>query len=195
MKTRLVALAAGVSLGLAASALAQDSRGAAVATVGGKKVTIDYGRPALKGRSLDVLLKQLPEDHIWRAGENQVTTFVTESDVVIGGTKVPAGKYSVYVYAGENDDWALVLNRDPGIALVKLWDKAPDNLKNELWPRLDGYDKNIRGEEVLRAKMTAATAAEPADLFTMSFAPKGNSAALTLAWGNAAWSIDVDPAH
>ena len=44
-------------------------------------------------------MKQLPADRIWRAGENQVTTFTTEADVTIGGKTVPAGKYSVYVHA------------------------------------------------------------------------------------------------
>src|SRR2546422_806740 len=66
-------------------AQAETPRGTASATVGGKKVTIDYGRPALKGRSIDELLKQLPEDRMWRAGENQVTTLTTEGDITIGG--------------------------------------------------------------------------------------------------------------
>ena len=53
----------------------------------GKKVAVDYGRPALKGRKLDELLKQLPADRIWRAGENQVTTLTTEGDILVGGRR------------------------------------------------------------------------------------------------------------
>ena len=30
---------------------------------------------------------------------NQVTTFTAETDVVIGGKRVPAGRYTVYVHA------------------------------------------------------------------------------------------------
>ena len=195
MRTSLVALAAVASVGLASAALAQNPRGAAVTTVGGKKISIDYGRPALKGRALDELLKQLPADRIWRAGENQVTTFTTEGDVTIDGKKIPAGTYSVYVHAGEKGDWDLVLNRDPGVPLGKIWAQAPENMKNEPWPHLDGYDKAIGDKEVLRAKMKPAKVAEPADLFTMSFAPKAKGADLTLAWGKEAWSIDVAPAR
>src|SRR5512139_751284 len=112
MKLRTVSLVALASLAVAASALAQNPRGSAAAQVGGKKVTIDYGRPALKGRSLDELLKQLPADRMWRAGENQVSTLTTEGDLMIGGTKVAAGKYSLYVHAGEGNAWSLVLNKD-----------------------------------------------------------------------------------
>jgi len=193
MKTRFTALAALTALGVAAAALAQNPRGAADTTLAGKKVTIDYGRPALKGRDLVALLKQLPPDHIWRAGENQVTIFATETPLAIGGKIVPAGKYSLYVHAGEKGAWALILNRDLGVPLGKIWDKAPDNMKNEPWPHLDDYTKAIGAQEVVRAKMKAAKVGAPADLFAISFAPKGKGADLTLAWGNEAWSVDVTP--
>jgi hypothetical protein len=193
MKTRFAALATLAPLSLAAFALAQAPRGAAVATLGTDKVTIDYGRPALKGRDLNVLMKDLPADRIWRAGENEVTTFTTGAPVSIGGKTVPAGKYSVYVQADEKGAWSLILNTDAGVPLGKIWDKAPDNMKNAPWPHLEGYTKNIGDKEVLRATMKAAKPATPVDLYTMSFAPKGKDAALTLAWGNEGWTIDVTP--
>jgi hypothetical protein len=195
MKMRFAAPAV-TALFLAASTVsAQNPRGAAVTAIAGKKVAIDYGRPALKGRDLVQLLKQLPADHMWRAGENQVTTFTTETALMIGGKKVPAGKYSLYVHAGEKGAWALALNRDLGQPLGKIWPQAPDNLKNEPWPHLDDYQKAIGATEVVRAKMKPSKAGAPADLFTMSFAPKGKGADLTLAWGNEAWSLDVLPAR
>ena len=81
MKMRFAVLATLAALSLAGPALAQAPRGAAVTTLGTNKVTIDYGRPALKGRDLNVLMKDLPADRIWRAGENEVTTFTTEAPV------------------------------------------------------------------------------------------------------------------
>src|SRR5262245_24437760 len=115
---RLVSVAAG--LALATAAFAQDNpRGNTSATVGGKKVTVDYGRPTLKGRKMDELLKQLPEDRMWRAGENQVTILNTEGPISIGGKTVPAGRYSMYVHAPATGDWSLALNSDQGIALGK----------------------------------------------------------------------------
>jgi hypothetical protein len=193
MKTRIATLATLAALGLAGTALAQNPRGAAVTTFTGKNVTIDYGRPALKGRDLGTLMKQLPPDRVWRAGENQVSTLTTEVPLKIGGKTVPAGKYSLYVHAGEGS-WALILNSDPGVPLGQIWDKAPDDMKNEPWPHLDDYTKAIASKEVARVKLKKATAAAPADLFTISLAPKGGGAELTLAWGSEAWSVDVLPA-
>src|SRR3989442_4228962 len=131
MKVRFTALAAVLALATPALAQAETPRGTASATVGGKKVTIDYGRPALKGRSIDELLQKLPEDRMWRAGENQVTTLTTEGDITIGGKKIPAGKYSLYVNAPAAGAWAIAINSDLGLPLVKLWGKAPDNMKNK----------------------------------------------------------------
>ncbi len=194
MKTRFAALAALAALGLAATALAQNARGAAVTTLAGKKVAVDYGRPALKGRDLAALMKQLPADRVWRAGENQVSTLSTDGPLKIGGKTVPAGKYSLYVHAGEGS-WALILNSDPGVPLGQIWDKAPDNLKNEPWPHMDDYSKAIGAKEVARVKLKQTTAAAPVDLFTISFAPKADAAELTLAWGKEAWSVEVRPAQ
>ena len=192
MKMRTAAIVTLAALGLASAASAQ-SRGAATATIGGGKVVIDYGQPELKGRDLGELMKQLPEDRIWRAGVNQVSTLETGAALMVGGTKVPAGKYSVYVHAGEDGTWSLVLNKDLGVPLGEIWDQAPDDMKNEPWPRMGSYG-TVKDQEVVRAKMTKAPGAKPADLFTMSFAEQGKGADLTLAWGDQAWKVGIKPA-
>jgi hypothetical protein len=195
MHKRTAALAAVAALALAASVSAQGNpRGNAAATLGGKKVTVDYGRPALKGRSLDALMKDLPADRIWRAGENQVTTLTTEGDLLVGGKKIPAGKYSVYVHAGEGGAWDIVLNKDLGMPLGQMWAQAPEKMKNEPWPHYTDYTKAIAGSEVLRVPMKAVTAAQPADQFTVSFAAKGQGQELALAWGTQSWSVELQPA-
>jgi len=169
-------------------------RGTASGTIGGKKVTIDYGRPALKGRTLAEMMKQLPEDRIWRAGDDQVTTITTETDLTIGGKKLAAGKYSMYVHLGTDGSRSLVINSDLGIPLIKLWDKAPANMANEPWPRLDGYQKNVADKERVRATMKNEAVTAPVDVFTIALDPVKDGATLKLAWGEESWSIDVKAA-
>jgi hypothetical protein len=192
--SKRASLLAAALVATAVVAIAANPRGTSSATVAGKKVTIDYGRPALKGRSLDALMKDLPADKMWRAGENQVTIASFEGDVKVGGKTVPAGKYSVYVHAGEGGKWELVLNKDQGVALGKIWAQAPENMKNEPWPYLQDYTGKIGAQEAARVPLTATKPAAPADLFTISLEPKGAGAALTLAWGDQAWTTDVTPA-
>ena len=42
---------------------------------------------------------------------------------MVGGKMVPAGKYSVYVHAGETGAWSLILNQDLGVPLGQIWDR------------------------------------------------------------------------
>ncbi len=193
MFKRLACLAAVLAFA-ASSAFAENPRGTASATVGGKKLAVDYGRPVLKGRSLDVLMKDLPADRMWRAGENQVSTISLEGDAMIGGKKIPAGKYSVYVNAAEGKEWQLVLNRDLGVPLGKIYAQASENMKNEPWPHITDYTAAIGSQEVARIPMSAGKASAPVEMFTISFAPSGAGQTMTLAWADQVWSTEVTPA-
>lgn len=223
--TVLCVLAAAVWLGsrspeglLSGSVYAQDTkRGIAEGSIHGKKVTIEYGRPELKGRSLDALLAQLPEDRVWRAGTDEVTTFATEGALVLdclsgaacsrvrapgGGRKVPAGKYSLYISVPQTGAVALILNSDPGIELGALGTilgfPVSATESKQLYPHLEGYNLNrekgvagIAQTEVARALMTPGTADPPVDPFTISLEPSGESAlTLRFAWADKAWSVD-----
>src|SRR5262249_44955056 len=154
----------------------------------------DYGRPALKGRTVDDLTSKLPEDRIWRAGENQVTILTTEGDVTIGGKKLAPGRYSLYVYAPVNGEWALAVNTDQGMPLGKLWSAAHDNMNSEPWPPLEGYTKSIASTEVARAPMKGGKTSGAVENFTMDLKPNKDAALLTLSWGDRSWSVDITPA-
>jgi hypothetical protein len=183
-------------MAMAAVAFSQDEaakRGKASATVNGKEVSIDYGRPELKGRSVKELTSKLPEDRMWRAGMNQVTVLETGADLMIGGKKVPAGKYSVYVHAPENGDWELVLNSVVGQPLEKIWAEAPENMAKEPWPHFK-YSEEIADKEVVRAKLMKGQVNPPVDLFTIDLKSSGDGAKMMMSWGSASWTADLEPA-
>jgi hypothetical protein len=168
-------------------------RGKATVMVGGKAVTIDYGRPALKGRSIDALLAQLPADRMWRAGENQVTTFTTETPLRIGGKRVPAGTYSMYVHVPATGPWSLVLNTDKGVPLASIFPAAPAALRDAPWPHIEDYQKSIAASEVVRAAMTQSAAGDAIDPFTIRLLPLGKGAIVSLSWGDQSWSLPFEP--
>jgi len=190
---RKIAIALAVAA-LAAPAFAQQPRApreTVKATVGGKGVSVEYGRPSLKGRSFDELIKQLPADRMWRAGVDQVTTLTTEAAMSVGGKTVPAGKYSVYIHAPETGDYSFVLNKDLGVALKEIFPAAP--LANEPWPHIDDYSKSIGDKEVARVAMKKVEVKAPADLFTIGAAPSGKGTTLAFTWGDRSWAVDLQP--
>jgi len=202
MKRLVSSLAVAVSLTSLIYAQQKAARGTAEGSIGSTKVTVDYGRAELKGRTLESLIAQLPQDRVWRAGVNEVTTLTATGPFTLGGKKVPAGKYSVYVFAPATGDWALILNSDPGIelgALGKLLGfNPPEAASKLLWPHLEGYApnpaKNIAGiadKEVARGTMKSGAASPVVDPFTISLKPAGGALTLTLAWGDKSWSVDL----
>jgi Protein of unknown function (DUF2911) len=102
MKER-IALAA-ISLALAVPALAQNERGEAKATVSGKSVRIEYGRPSLRGRDM---LAQAAVGTPWRMGADAETTLKTEADLDFSGVKVPKGDYTLQATKVDADKWTL----------------------------------------------------------------------------------------
>src|SRR5262249_34411586 len=62
--------------------------------IGGKKVSIDYSAPSMRGRK--IMGELVPFGQVWRTGANSATTLKTETDLLIGGQKVPAGTYTIY---------------------------------------------------------------------------------------------------
>jgi DUF2911 family protein len=193
MRFRLTHVAAVMAMG-AALGYAASARGTATATLKGKKVTIDYGRPALKGRALGDLIKQLSEDRVWRSGDDQVTTLTTETDLEIGGKTVKAGKYSIYVHLPADGSRNLILNTDLGQPLGQIFAGAPENMKNAPWPYIGNYQAKIGDKEVLRVPMKKETVSAPADEFTIGLTPVSDAANLKLSWGDESWSIDLKAA-
>jgi hypothetical protein len=159
-----------------------------------KLASIDYGRPSLKGRSLDALFKMLPPDHVWRAGENQVTILTAERDLLLGKKKIPAGKYSLYVHIGDAGEWSLIANSDAGNDLVNIFPNAPSQVAHEKWPYYTNYTEKIIKLEVARIPMKSEKLASPVDTFTIELVPNKDGGILKMSWGDQAASILIAPA-
>jgi len=108
---RIISFASIGPLVLAALAFAQNPRGTAETTISGSKVTVEYGRPSLKGRDL---LAEAPVGTVWRTGADQSTTFTAGIDLNVGGVTIPKGAYSLFTKRTGDDTWSLVFNKQTG---------------------------------------------------------------------------------
>lgn len=95
---------AAIVLAAAAPAFAQNPRGEAKAMVAGKAVSIDYGRPSLKGRDM---LGQAQVGQAWRMGADAATGLKTDADLSFGPTIVPKGEYILTATKLSADQWQL----------------------------------------------------------------------------------------
>ena len=101
-----------LTAGFATRPLGQLSvRDTARASVGGAEVWVDYSRPLKRGR--DIFGNVVPWNTPWRTGANAATQFSTSMDLVIGGTTVPAGKYTLWTLPSPTG-WKLIINKQTG---------------------------------------------------------------------------------
>src|SRR5688572_12293236 len=63
-------------------------------TLNGKKISVTYGRPSMKGRKIVGAL--VPYGQVWRTGADEATVLNTEADLTIGNLAVPKGKYAIF---------------------------------------------------------------------------------------------------
>jgi hypothetical protein len=76
-------------------------------------ITLDYSRPAAKGRV--VFGDLVPYGKVWRTGANSTTKITFSDDVQVEGQEVKAGTYGLYTIPGK-DSWTVMLYKDLSLA-------------------------------------------------------------------------------
>jgi hypothetical protein len=132
------------------------------ATLGGAEVWIDYSRPQKRGRVIfgDVV----PWNTVWRTGANAATQLNTSADLVVAGTTVPAGKYTLWTLPTQNG-WKVIINKQTG-----QW----------------GTEYN-QAQDLVRVDAKVETLATPVEQMAIAFEP----GTLTVSWDKTKVSVPV----
>ena len=131
---------------------------------GGKWIEVVYSRPILRGRhdifgkGADYGKKVDAGAPVWRAGANQTTKLKTEVPLEIGGKRLAAGEYDLFVELKESG-WTLIVSTQP------TQEKYDANDKTKIWGSY-GYDPKF---DVVRVPMTMLKPAVSVDQFTIGF--------------------------
>ena len=133
----------------------------------GKTITVDYSSPRAKGRKIYGGL--VPYGGVWRTGANEATTFVTTSDLMVGGTHVPAGSYTIFTIPNK-DKWTLVISKKTG-----EWGTNYPGPENDL----------------ARIEMKASALPAAAENFTIAFDKTSGGCALRMDWESTRASVDI----
>lgn len=150
--------ASGKSLG------ALSGRGESTSKVGEATITLDYGTPAKRGRTIWGAL--VPYGRVWRTGANEATHFETDRDLAFGAGAdtlfVPAGRYTLFSIP-ERNGGLLIINKETGQAGT-AHDPAQD---------------------LGRVRLATRPLAAPVEIFTIKAETDGGSHLLRLQWDNA----------
>jgi len=129
-------------------------------TIDGANLTVEYGRPFLKGRPE---AQMMPPGREWRTGADAATIITSDKPLKFGAISLAPGTYTINTVPGEKE-WQIVFGRleKPG-----QWGIP--------------YQKQL---EIGRTAMKVGKTSKPVENVTISIddAP-GNSAALRIEWG------------
>jgi hypothetical protein len=144
--------------------------------VGGKWLEVRYGRPIKRGRDLfgpsdfaDALNDGAP---LWRAGANVSTRLLTEVPILLGGTRIAPGEYTLFIEL-KPDEWTLVVSRWPAQT------QYDDKNKEALW----GAYEYTPDRDVVRAAMRLETLPHSFDQLSWEFLDMTDTAGrLAILW-------------
>jgi len=136
-------------------------------------IELSYSRPGIKNRKIFGDL--VPYGKVWRTGANNATTLTFGEEVMIGGTKIPAGKYGLLTIP-DPSEWTIIISKQTDVT-------SPDAYKQD--------------QDVVRVKAKTSELPFSVETFTMSFDDvKSNSCNLGMLWDKVyvtlPISVDVD---
>jgi hypothetical protein len=138
------------------------------------RVTVTYGRPYTKdprsGEARKIWGGLVPYGKVWRTGADEATTLITQKPLVIGGTTVPAGAYTLWTLPAEDGSAKLIINKQIG-----QWGMGPGS-----------YDEKA---DLARIDLTKTALDAPVDQLTISVTknPTGGGV-LKISWENIEYS-------
>jgi membrane dipeptidase len=101
---------------------ALSGRAEATGEIEGATIVVDHGVPHRRGR--EIFGRLVPFGEVWRTGANRATHLTTDADLVVAGTRIPAGSYTLFTIPGA-EVWTLIINSATGITGT-AYDPATD---------------------------------------------------------------------
>jgi hypothetical protein len=143
--------------------------------VGGALVTVVYGRPYSKDPKAagpDAAPRVIwgvlvPYGKVWRTGSDEATLLVVEKPIVLGGTPIPAGAFSLYTLPAADGSAQLIVNSQVG-----QW----------------GLTYNP-ARDIARIDLTRADLDHSVDQFTMGLAKAPGGGVLKMMWEKTQYSV------
>jgi hypothetical protein len=131
-------------------------------------IEINYSRPGKKNRK--VFGDLVPFGNVWRTGANSATTINFSDEVIIGGVKVPAGKYGLLTIP-DGSEWTIIISKQTDVTSPADYDVTKD---------------------VVRVKSKTKSVTESVETFTIEVADiSGTQCEVQLIWENTLVGLPV----
>jgi hypothetical protein len=129
------------------------------ATIDGSEITVTYGRPSMRGRT--IFGRLVPYGRVWCPGADEATTLESTRALQVGALTVPAGSHTIWIRPTA-DNWTLIISKEP-----------------------NGFHTNYNASADLgRIEMTKRPLATPVEQLTFAIVknPAGRGGLVVMSW-------------
>ncbi|MFD2565339.1 DUF2911 domain-containing protein [Aquimarina rubra] len=135
--------------------------------------TVFYNRPFKKDR--EIFGDLVPFDQVWRTGANEATTFTTDKDILVDGSLLKTGTYTLWTIPGQNS-WKVIFNNNKYNWGVSFMDGSPSRD-----PKHDALTIEVPVQRLLNT----------VEQFSIYFQEANNFTIMYLAWDQTAIAIPI----
>lgn len=131
-------------------------------------IELSYSRPGVRGRK--VYGDLVPFGQVWRTGANSATTISFTDEVIVGGKKIPAGKYGLLTIPAAKQ-WIVILSKQTNVT-------SPADYKED--------------QDVVRVNVSTVKSKSATETFTLAVQDvKPTSCNLVMSWEKRSWSLPI----
>ena len=141
----------------------------------GLHLEVFYNRPYKKNR--EIFGGLVPFNEVWRTGANEATTFETNKDILVDGSLLKAGKYTLWTIPGK-ESWKVIFNSE-----MYPWGITADELPS----RQAEYD-------VLTVEVPVHQLKQVEEQFTINFRENFGMVDLNLFWDKTLIKVPIKKA-
>ncbi len=138
-------------------------------------IEVFYNRPYKKGR--DVFGNLVKYGEVWRTGANEATTFKTNRDIMIEGSLLKAGKYTLWTIPNETS-WVVIFN---------------DKMYNWGVNFSDGKASRIKEFDALKVEVPVSKNLKTIEQFSIYFDEQFGDINMFLAWDDIVVPLSIKP--
>jgi DUF2911 family protein len=129
------------------------------ASIGDAELSISYGRPYMRGRT--IMGGLVPYGRVWCPGADEATTLTTTRQLQIGAMLLAAGRYTLWMLPSAGD-WQMIVNKQTG-----QW-----------------HTQHDERQDLGRVTLEKRKLAQPVEQLTFQIekGPSGRGGAITMRW-------------
>lgn len=107
------------------------------------RITVDYGRPVARGRTLFGAAGVVKWDRVWHPGADSATRVTISRDILLEGKALRAGQYTLWLIPRERNPWTVIVSSAAHVFHIPYPGEAQDVMRLNVMPERGSHTESL----------------------------------------------------